>query len=93
MARGGKRPGAGRPKGTPNKATAEAKRVALAFLNRRSDEELDTLWNAAKGESASKALSTWLGALEFVMPKLGRTEVTGEGGGPVRVIKVDQDDG
>lgn len=82
----------GRKPGTPNKATAEAKAIALRFLDRRSDEEIDALWEAAKAESASKAMGMWLQAQEFVLPKLGRQEHVGEGGGPVRVIKVDMDE-
>lgn len=76
----------GRRPGSPNKTTVEAKRVALAFLNRRTDQELDDLWQATKSESASKALAAWLGALEFVMPKLGRQEHTGEDGGPIEIV-------
>lgn len=37
--RGGKRPGAGRPKGVPNKATADVKAVAGEY----SQEAIDTL--------------------------------------------------
>lgn len=76
----------GRVKGTPNKATAEARAIALRFLDRRSDEEIDALWEAAKAESASKAMGMWLQAQEFVLPKLGRTEHVGEGGGPVEFV-------
>ena len=39
MARGGKRPGAGRPRGTPNKATAEAR----VLVNRLLDKKLPEL--------------------------------------------------
>jgi hypothetical protein len=91
----GSKPGerrGGRQKGTPNKASAAARAVALAFLDRRSDEEIDALWQASKGESATKALAMWLGAMEFVLPKLARNEVSGPDGGPVRVIKVDLGD-
>ena len=84
MARGKKT--GGRKKGTPNKVTSEAKVVAIAFLNRRTEAELDELWEAAKAESASKALTTYMGALEFVLPKLGRTEHVGDGGGPVEYV-------
>lgn len=91
----GSKPGerrGGRQKGTPNRVTTEARRVALAFLERRTDEEIDALWNAAKQDSPAKAMAMWLQAQEFVIPKLGRTEHVGEGGGPVRVLKVDMDE-
>ncbi len=74
----------GRVRGTPNKATAEARAVAIAFLQRRTDREIDALWKRAKYESPTKALAMWLGAMEFVMPKLGRTEHVGDQGGPIR---------
>jgi hypothetical protein len=76
----------GRKPGTPNKATAEARAIALRFLDRRDDAEIDALWEAAKAESASKAMSMWLQAQEFVLPKLGRMEHTGEDGGPVEFV-------
>ena len=81
----GRKTGGRRP-GSPNKVTAEARRVALAFLNRRTGKELDEMWTAAKAESPSKALGMWFGALEFVMPKLGRQELVGADGGPVEVV-------
>lgn len=76
----------GRTKGTPNKATAEARAIALRFLDRRTDQEIDELWEVAKAESASKAMAMWLQAQEFVLPKLGRQEVVGEDGGPVEFV-------
>ena len=73
----------GRTKGTPNKTTAEARAVALAFLGRRTTEELDQLWMDAKWESPGRALAQYLGAVEFVLPKLSRSEHVGDGGGPI----------
>lgn len=87
----GKKTG-GRQKGTPNKATQAARAVALAFLDRRSDAEIDDLWEQAKAESPSRAMSMWLQAQEFILPKLSRTEVTGRDGAPVRVVAVDRDE-
>lgn len=87
----GKKTG-GRQKGTPNKTTQAARAVALAFLDRRSDAEIDELWEKAKSESPSKAMSMWLQAQEFILPKLSRTEVTGRDGAPVRVVAVDRDE-
>ena len=89
MARGRKT--GGRQKGTPNKATAEAKAVALRFLDRRTDEEIDQLWTDTKAESPAKAMAMWLQAQEFVLPKLGRREITGANGGPLRgVFKIEE---
>jgi hypothetical protein len=76
----------GRKPGSPNKVTTEAKTIGLAFLNRRSMEEIEALWEQTKAESASKAMAMWFGSLEFFIPKLGRTEVVGDGGGPVEFV-------
>lgn len=76
----------GRVKGVPNKKTVQAREVALAFLNRRTPEELDELWAAAKGESPSRAFGMWFNALEFVMPKLGRLEHVGDSGGAIQIV-------
>lgn len=88
MARGGKREGAGRPKGAPNKATAarqqevaESGLTPLDFLlqTMRDDENaLDKRLDAAKA------------AAPFVHPKLSAVtaEVSGPDGGAI-VAKVE----
>ncbi len=38
MPRGGRRPGAGRPKGSPNKLTADARKLFQALLERKGPE-------------------------------------------------------
>lgn len=76
----------GRQRGTPNKRTAAAREVALAFLDRRTDAEIDALWDEAKAESPTRALGMYLGAIEFVMPKLARHEHVGDEGGPVEFV-------
>lgn len=86
----GRKTGGRRP-GSPNKKTAEARAVAMSFINGITLDEIRETWLLAKAESPSRAFGQWLGALEFVMPRLARSEVTGEGGGPVRVIKVDSE--
>ena len=85
----------GRRKGIPNKATAEARHVALAFLDRRTAEEIDGLWEQAKVEDAGKALAMYFGAVEFALPKLARTEVTGKDGEAlvIEVRKYEGDNG
>jgi hypothetical protein len=76
----------GRQRGTPNKATAEARAAALVFLDARTPEEVEALWNEVKAESPSKAFGFWLGAQEFLIPKLGRIEVTGKDGEPLEFV-------
>lgn len=49
--RGGKRPGAGRPKGAPNKVTADVKAIALEY----SQEAVDTLAEVMRDKGAPAA--------------------------------------
>ncbi len=56
------------------------------------DEEVQTKTGPAivrKGKDPAKAADLLVRMAEYHLPKLGRTEVTGEGGGPVKVIRVD----
>lgn len=87
--RGGKRPGAGRPKGRPNKVTAESKAFFQAFLE-RNVERVQGLWESVAEDDPAKALSLLWDASERVIPKLGRTEVTGQDGQPIRIVRVDR---
>ena len=75
----------GRVKGQPNKATAQARDVALAFLDSISKDELLELWQATKAESKSRAMSLFFTALEFAAPKQARHIVSGEDGGAIVV--------
>ena len=77
----------GRPKGSPNKTTQQAREVALAFLDSISREELIELWQATKAESKSRAMSLFFTALEFAAPKQARHIVSGDGDSPV-IIEV-----
>lgn len=76
MSRGGKREGAGRPKGAVNKATA-ARQAEIAasgltpldfMLNRMRDESMD---EEARFEAAKAAAP-------YVHPRLAATEIKGE---------------
>jgi hypothetical protein len=74
---------------------------------KNADEMLEDVWHGIEIEKQMQDGTTVVGRLnadpkgaldimakfaEFAIPKLGRTEITGEDGGPVRIIKVDMDE-
>lgn len=72
--KGGKRPGAGRPKGVPNKVTTDLKEMILGALQ------------AAGGEDYLKKQATLNpGPFMTLVGKVLPHQITGEGGGPVKV--------
>jgi len=87
----GQKAGPGRPKGALNKATVEFKQTVQALLDDNRDNVATWLKSVAEGDSAhkikpdpGKALDLMAKLAEFAAPKLGRTEVVGDGGGPIR---------
>ena len=71
----------GRVKGSRNKGP-----TVLEFLSKRTTQEIDELWTRAKTEDPVKALTMWLNAQEYVLPRLGRQEHTGSDGGAIQII-------
>jgi hypothetical protein len=84
MPRGGKRTGAGRPKGAVNKATAEAKAAVEASGETPLDYMIrvmrDPKANARRRDAMAAA------AAPYVHHRLSSTEHSGPGDGPVQVI-------
>lgn len=81
----GERRGGGSRKGIPNKATANAKEAISAFVDAQS-ERLESLLTQIEEQQGPKA--AWdciMDLVEFAVPKLARTEVTGKDGGPQEV--------
>lgn len=84
--------GKGRVKGVPNKATSTV-REAIANLLERNGENMDSwLQMVAYGDEALKvkaqpdrALEIMAKLSEYHIPKLARTEVTGNDGGPLSI--------
>ena len=74
----------GRPKGVPNRATTEFRETIRQLLEDNRDNV--SRWVAAVAkEDPDKALRHIAALAEYAAPKLNRTEVTGDGGGPVQV--------
>lgn len=72
--RGGKRPGAGRPAGTPNKITGDLKDMILQALSEAGGTEY--LKKQAEGNP---------GAFLTLIGKILPYQVTGQDGGPVQI--------
>lgn len=80
--RGGKRPGAGRPKGATNKATADVKAAAQQY----TDEALKTLATIMKSGGSDPAR---VAACKEILDRghgKAPQAVTGEGGGPIEHV-------
>lgn len=90
MAKGGAKPGerrGGRKKGTPNRTTADA-RTAFAMLVQDSLPELRGWLTRTGKDDPARALEIVIKLAEYHIPKLARTEVTGRGGGPVKLTTI-----
>jgi len=82
--------GRGRPPGRSNNKTIEF-RVSVQKLLDDNRENM-TLWlRQVAAESPDKALGHLTRLAEFAAPKLARTELVGDGGGPVRVVATPAD--
>lgn len=90
--KGEKRPGAGRPKGLPNKATQNAREAIGRFIDGNVERVQGWLDEIHQQDGPKEAMRAYVDLLEFHVPKLARTELTGAGGGPVVVKATPADD-
>ena len=73
--------GKGRPVGSTNKTTAETKAFLARISNKlgeRIEEDLDLM-------DPKDRVKIWLELQEYLIPKLSRTEITGEDGGMIEI--------
>jgi hypothetical protein len=77
-------PGPGRPKGLPNRATS-AVREAIARMAEENAENFNLWLSQVAATSPEKACDIYLKAIEYHIPKLARTEVTGKDDGPINI--------
>jgi hypothetical protein len=86
MSRGGRREGAGRRAGVPNKASQERqKKVAesgITPLDYMLKVMRDSKADASRRDEMAKA------AAPYVHPKLASTQHTGPGGGPIQTMDI-----
>lgn len=72
----------GRTKGTPNKETQPIKEKFNQLLSSYSVEQMTT--DLMSIENPAERMKIILGLAEFIIPKMARTEVTGEDGEAVQ---------
>lgn len=82
-----KRTGGGSRKGIPNVATANAREAIAKFVDGNADRLQGWLDAIAedKKQGPRAAFECFKDLLEYHVPKLARTEITGEGGKPLEV--------
>jgi hypothetical protein len=73
MAKGGKQPGAGRPKGIPNRATMDARAAIAAFVDGNAHRLTEWLDRIAE-DNPKAAFDCFQSVVEYHIPKLARTE-------------------
>lgn len=83
-------PGPGRKKGIPNKATQDAREAIAAFVEGNVGR-LEGWLDQIAAESPEKAYRCFMDVVEYHVPKLARTEVTGKDGGPVQYAKIERE--
>lgn len=74
----------GRPKGTPNKSTANAREAIASLVDGNVSRMQKWLDEIANTQGPMAAWRCMMDVVEFHIPKLARTEVTGLNGGPVQ---------
>ncbi len=84
----------GRPKGSPNKTTALAREAIARFVDGNAHRLQGWLDEIAADEKHGPkvAFDCFMDVVEYHVPKLARTELTGEGGGPVKVWAMPHDE-
>ncbi len=86
------RKGRGRPPGSLNKATKTFRETVSRLLEDNAENVSKWLYEVAEGNQEKELKADPKGALtllaqmaEYATPKLNRTEMTGDGGGPIEV--------
>lgn len=76
---------AGRPAGIPNKVTADVREVIRTFAETYAERLPGWIDRVAEDDPA-RAADLFLRACEYVLPKLGRSELTGPDGQPLGML-------
>ena len=86
--RGGtfKGPGPGRPKGLKNRSTGHAREALARFVDGNAARLEGWLDEIAEQDGPMAAFKCFSDVLEYHVPKLARTELTGANEGPVELV-------
>jgi hypothetical protein len=83
----------GRSVGTPNKVTAQAREAIAMFVDGNAHRLAQWLDDVANGipeadikPNPAKAFELFQSVVEYHVPKLARTEITGKDDGPVEMV-------
>lgn len=87
MARGNKT--GGRAIGTPNKITTEARQAIALFVEQNAHRLTGWLDEVAE-ENPAKAFELFQSVVEYHIPKLARTELTGDEDNPVALSVIER---
>jgi hypothetical protein len=81
----------GRPKGVPNKATANAREAIARFVDGNAGRLQEWLDDIAEQDGPKAAFQCLIDVMEYHVPKLARTELTGKDGGPMQIVASKED--
>ena len=76
---------AGRPKGVPNKATTEAREAIARLVDGNAHRLSIWLEEVYQTKGAEAAWKCMMDVIEYHIPKLARTELTGQDSGPIKL--------
>ena len=82
----------GRKPGTPNKVTKNAREAIARFVDGNADRLQEWLDQIAATDGPKAAFTCFADLLEYHVPKLARTEITGADGGAIIVQGVRGDE-
>jgi len=89
----------GSRKGIPNKATSEARKAIAAFVEGNAHKLTSWLSAVANGDAENdikpnpaKAFELFQSVIEYHIPKLARTELTGKDGEALRIVASSTDE-
>jgi hypothetical protein len=78
----------GRKKGIPNRCNAAVKFAFAAFMDLNLPK-VQALWDEVAATDPKGAIQLLLDVSERLVPRLARTEITGENGAPVVVFRIE----